>query len=109
METSALTNKVKVVARSSDRGQKIWRWGDRLVIRGNAAGNRDRPARLTLELDAQEKVVVTLEKGMDASSTLGAITCCLPPTIRVDAEMVEENAIAFRLLRQEPQLQLRSA
>lgn len=109
METTAHTNSVKVVARSSDRGQKIWKWGDRLVIRGNAAGNRERPARLTLELDAEEKVVVTLRKGMDASSTLGAIHCCLPPTIRVEAETVEDNAIAFRLVRHAVQLQLRSA
>lgn len=90
---------IKVVARSSDRGQKIWRWGDRLVIRGNAAGNRERPARLTLELqEEKKKIVVELRRGMSPDGTVAEITGSLPPAFTLDAEAIEDNAVAIRLL-----------
>lgn len=90
---------LKVSARISDRGQKVWRWGDRLVIRGNAAGNRDKPGRLTLETDTKERIVVELRRGMSPNGTVAEITGSLPPTMKLDAEMIDENAVAIRLVQ----------
>lgn len=95
MHAPIVTEAFQVTARSSDRGLMVFRQGDRFVLRGRAAGNRGKAARLTLLVGA-EKISVNVERGATPHTTLALLTAKLPQGVTIDRAGEDvAGAVAF--------------